>query len=62
MRLLDQVTKTEKEKEKSKTGYHYSVLLGLDYFDLNFTVIDVMHNLYLIIKGLIRKAALRMTE
>ena len=47
-KILEQVTKTGMEREESRVGARYSVLLGLDYFDpIDFTTIDVMHNLYL---------------
>ena len=47
-KVLEQVTKTGIEREESNVGARYSVLLSLDYFDpIDFTAIDVMHNLYL---------------
>ena len=41
-------TKTKREKNESKVGCRYSILLELPYFDpLKMLIIDPMHNLYL---------------
>lgn len=46
--IFKKTTKTGMRKVESKYGLHYSVLLGLPYFDpVRFTAIDTMHNLYL---------------
>lgn len=47
-RLLQCNTKKDREDIESSTGYRYSVLLELPYFDsTRMLVIDPMHNLYL---------------
>lgn len=47
-KVLSEVTKTGKAAAESRYGVRYSVLLALPYFDpVHFTVIDVMHNIYL---------------
>lgn len=47
-KVLEQTTKTGVESAESNNGVRYSVLLRLPYFDpINFTVVDVMHNLFL---------------
>ena len=41
-------TKTGRQEKESELGCRYSVLLKLNYFDpIRYTVIDIMHNLYL---------------
>lgn len=47
-KLANEVTKTKIEAAESKYGVRYSVLLELSYFNpIKYTVIDVMHNMYL---------------
>lgn len=47
-KLLTETTKTGLSRLESKLGVRYSVLLTLPYFDpVRFTVVDVMHNLFL---------------
>lgn len=64
--VREQVTKSGIKAKQSELGVRYSVLLELEYFDpIEFTVIDVMHNLFLgsakrvleiwIEKGIIKK-------
>ena len=45
---MKETTKTGMRKAESTLGVRYSVLLSLPYFDpVRFTVVDVMHNLFL---------------
>ena len=47
-KLADEVTKTKLKAAESQYGVRYSVLLELPYFNpIHYTVIDVMHNMYL---------------
>ena len=47
-KVLKETTKTKIQKAESKYGVRYSVLLELCYFDpIRYTVIDVMHNMFL---------------
>ena len=47
-KLLTENTKTVLSKAKSKLGVRYSTLLSLPYFDpVRYTVVDMMHNLFL---------------
>ena len=47
-KVIQEVTKTKISEAESKYGVRYSVLLSLPYFDpVRFTVIDIMHNMYL---------------
>ena len=47
-KVTQEVTKTKISKAESEYGVRYSVLLSLPYFDpVKFTVIDIMHNMYL---------------
>ena len=47
-KLANEVTRTKIEAAQSKYGVRYSVLLELSYFNpIQYTVIDVMHNMYL---------------
>ena len=46
--LLKETTKTGMRKAESTRGVRYSALLALPYFNpVRFTVVDVMHNLFL---------------
>ena len=46
--VLQEVTKSGISAKQSELGVRYSVLLELNYFDpIEFTAIDVMHNLFL---------------
>ena len=46
--ILAQTTKTGIKKKESEYGIRYSVLLTLEYFDpIDYTAIDIMHNLFL---------------
>jgi len=46
--IMNCSTKTSQQKIESETGFHYSFLLRLPYFDsTRMLVIDPMHNLYL---------------
>ena len=48
LEVLSQTTKTSLAAAESRLGVRYSVLLNLPYFDpVRFTVIDIMHNLFL---------------
>ena len=43
-----ETTKTNIRRKESELGVRYSLLLSLPYFDpVRFTVIDIMHNLFL---------------
>ena len=47
-RILQEATKKGIEERESELGVRYSLLLGLSFFDpIEFTAIDVMHNLFL---------------
>ena len=47
-KLLKETTKSGVRKCESSLGVRYSVLLSLPYFDpVRYTVVDVMHNMYL---------------
>lgn len=47
-KLLKENSKSSLRKAESKLGVRYSVLLSLPYFDpVRFTVVDIMHNLFL---------------
>ena len=47
-KVTQEVTKVKISEAGSKYGVRYSVLLSLPYFDpVEFTVIDIMHNMYL---------------
>lgn len=46
--LMKETTKSGMRKSESANGVRYSVLLSLPYFDpVRFTVVDIMHNLFL---------------
>ena len=46
--ILKETTKTGIRKKEAEFGIRYSVLLNLSYFDpVRFTVVDVMHNVFL---------------
>ena len=46
--ILNETTKTNIRKKESEFGVRYSLLLSLPYFNpVRYTVVDVMHNLFL---------------
>ena len=46
--VMKETTKTGIRKKESELGARYSILLSLPYFNLvRFTVVDIMHNLFL---------------
>lgn len=66
--IMKETTKSNIQKRESEHGARYSILLSLPYFDpVRFTVIDMMHNLYLgtakrVFKAWIDKGILSASE
>ena len=46
--IMKETTKTNIRKKESELGVRYSILLSLPYFNpVRFTIVDIMHNLFL---------------
>ena len=59
--LLKEQTPTSLQQAGSNSGVRYSILLSLPYFDpVKFTVVDLMHNLFLGLASILLRCGLKM--